>query len=74
MDWSQHQIPPMRLETRFGDRLVPAFCERPRSVWQMVAEAATKNPDGEALICGERRLTWREVARQSAEIAAGLQA
>jgi long-chain acyl-CoA synthetase len=74
MDWSQHQIPPMRLEARFGDRLVPAFCERPRSVWQMVAEAATKNPDGEALICGERRLTWREVARQSAEIAAGLQA
>src|ERR1700751_5954478 len=74
MDWSQQRVPPMRLETRLGDRLVPAFCERPRSVWQMVAEAATKNPDGEALICGERRLTWREVARQSAEIAAGLQA
>jgi len=74
MDWSQHLIPPMRLEARFGDRLVPVFCERPQSVWQMVAEAAAKNPDGEALVCGERRLTWREVARRSAEIAAGLQA
>jgi long-chain acyl-CoA synthetase len=74
MDWSQHPIPPMRLEARFGDRLIPAFCERPRSVWQMVADAAAKNPDGEALACGERRLNWREVARRSAEIAAGLQA
>src|SRR5579883_1908062 len=74
MDWSQHQIPPMRLEARFGDRLVQAFCERPRSVWQMVEQAVAKNPDGEALVCGARRLTWREVATASAEIAAGLQA
>ena len=29
MDWSQHAIPAMRLEPRFGDRIVPAFCERP---------------------------------------------
>jgi long-chain acyl-CoA synthetase/feruloyl-CoA synthase len=74
MDWSQHQIPPMRLEARFGDRLVPAFCERPRTVWQMVADAAARNPDGEALVCGARRLTWREIAKASAEIAAGLRA
>ena len=31
MDWSQHAIPPMRLEPRFGDRVVPAFCERPKA-------------------------------------------
>jgi len=74
MDWSQHPIPPMRLEARFGDRLVPAFRERPRSIWQMVEEAVANNPHGEALVCGGDRLTWREVARRSAEIAAGLQA
>jgi long-chain acyl-CoA synthetase len=74
MDWSRHPIPPMRLEARFGDRLVPVFAERPRSVWQMVEQAAARNPDGEALVCGERRMDWREVARRSAEIAAGLQA
>ena len=39
MDWSQHAIPPMRLEPRFGDRIVPAFCERPKSIPAMVAEA-----------------------------------
>jgi acyl-CoA synthetase (AMP-forming)/AMP-acid ligase II len=64
----------MRLEARFGDRMVPAFCDRPKSVWQMVAEAAAKNPDGEALVCGETRLPWREVERRSARIAAGLKA
>jgi len=74
MDWSQHQIPSMRLEARFGDRLVPVFAERPRNLWHMVEQAVAKNPDGEALVCGARRLTWREVARASAEIAAGLRA
>jgi long-chain acyl-CoA synthetase len=38
----------------------------------MVADAALKNPDGEALVCGEQRLTWREVVQQSAHVAAGL--
>ncbi len=71
MDWSQPFIPAMRLEARFGDRVVPAFCERPKSIWAMVADAALTNPDGEALVCGEQRLTWREVAQRSAEIAAG---
>jgi long-chain acyl-CoA synthetase len=73
MDWSRYSIPAMRLEARFGDRVVPAFCERPKSIWAMVADAAAKNPDGEALVCGDRRMTWREVAQQSAQIAAGFQ-
>src|SRR6202049_1980770 len=72
MDWSRTSIPAMQLEARFGDRVVPAFCERPKSIWAMVADAASKNPDGEALVCGDRRLTWREVAQQSARVAAGL--
>src|ERR1700682_4548543 len=73
MDWSQHSIPAMRLEPRFGDRIVPAFCDRPQNIWAMVTDAAAKNPDGEALVCGDRRMKWREVARQSAQIAAGFQ-
>src|SRR6476659_6043354 len=72
MDWSHYPIPAMQLEARFGDRIVPAFCQRPRSIWEMVSDAASRNPDGEALVCGVRRMTWREVAQQSAQIAAGL--
>jgi long-chain acyl-CoA synthetase len=72
MDWSHSPMPAMRFEARFGDRVVPAFCERPHSVWQMVARAASTNPNGEALVCGARRMSWREVARASAQVAAGL--
>ena len=74
MDWSQYSIPAMQLEARFGDRVVPAFCERPKSIWAMVADATARNPDGEALVCGVRRMTWREVAQQSACVAAGFKA
>jgi long-chain acyl-CoA synthetase len=73
MDWSHVSIPPLQREARFSDRVVPAFCERPRSVWAMVTDAVSRNPDGEALICGDRRMTWREVAQQSVRIAAGMQ-
>lgn len=71
MDWSQYSVPAMRLESRFGDRVVPAFDSRPASIWAMAAEAAAKNPGGEALICGDARMTWREVAEKSAQVAAG---
>src|ERR1700744_2213000 len=62
----------MQLPVRFGDRVVPVFGERPHSIWAMLSDAALRNPDGEALVCGDQRLTWREVAQQSAGVAAGL--
>jgi acyl-CoA synthetase (AMP-forming)/AMP-acid ligase II len=71
MDWSSVAIPPMRLEARFGDRVVPAFCERPKNLWAMVERAAARNGDGEALVCGEERLSWREVVLRAQQIAAG---
>jgi len=72
LDWSRHSIPAMQLQARFGDRVVPVFCERPRSIWAMVSDAALRNPEGEALVCGDIRLNWRAVVQQSGEIAAGL--
>jgi acyl-CoA synthetase (AMP-forming)/AMP-acid ligase II len=72
MDWSHYSIPAMQLEARFGDRIVPAFRERPKSIWAMLLDAAARNPDGEALVCGVRRMNWREVVQQSAQIAGGL--
>ena len=42
MDWSSYPIPPMRIEARFGDRVVSAFSERPKSIWAMVEEAASR--------------------------------
>jgi len=71
MDWSNFPIPAMRLEQRFGDRVVPAFVERPAHIWDMVARAAAKNPDAEAAVCGDKRMSWREVITASQRIAAG---
>jgi long-chain acyl-CoA synthetase len=71
MDWSQSQIPPMRFEARFGDRVVPAFTDRPASLWAMIAEASARNGDGEALVCGNVRLSWRQAVEQAARIASG---
>jgi long-chain acyl-CoA synthetase len=73
MDWSRYPIPALQLQARFGDRVVPVFGERPRSIWAMVSEAALRNPDGEALVCGDCRMTWRDVVQRSAQVAAGLQ-
>jgi acyl-CoA synthetase (AMP-forming)/AMP-acid ligase II len=63
----------MQLQARFGDRVVPVFGERPRNIWAMVSDAALRNPDGEALVCGDCRMTWRNVVQRSAQVAAGLQ-
>jgi long-chain acyl-CoA synthetase len=71
MDWSQHPIPAMQLQARFGDRVVAVFGERPRSIWAMISDAASRNPDGEALVCGDVRMNWREVVQRSQELAAG---
>ena len=71
MDWSQYPIPAMQLQARFGDRVVPVFGERPRSIWAMISDAASRNPDGEALICGDVRMNWREVVQRSKDVAAG---
>lgn len=74
MDWSHLTIPTMRREAWFGDRIVPAFADRPKSLWAMVATATVRSGANEALIRGEHRMTWNEVAEQSARIAAGLEA
>ena len=58
MDWSSYPIPAMRCESRFDDRVIPAFCERPHNIWAMVSDAVARNPDGEALVCGATRMTW----------------
>ena len=75
MQWSQHaEIKPMRCEQRFGDRVVPLFTDRPPTIWAMVEAAVARNGDGEAVVCGAVRLSWRQVADAAARIASGLHA
>jgi acyl-CoA synthetase (AMP-forming)/AMP-acid ligase II len=64
--------PRSRREAHFGDRVVPCFVERPRSVHALLAEAAARNPDGEALVCGAERLTWAEMQDATRRLAGAL--
>lgn len=65
-------VPPMRAEVHFGGRVVQCFAERPRSAYAMLEDALARNPDGEAIICGETRLTYASFDRLVAKCAAGL--
>jgi len=64
--------PPMRLEAHFGDRVVRCFTERPDSMFALLLDAVQRNPDGDALVCGEERLTYRGLLAQSGRVAGGL--
>ena len=61
-----------RYEAHFGDRVVRCFAQRPRSVHEIFAEAVARNGDGEALVCGEERLTWKALDERVGCVAQGL--
>jgi acyl-CoA synthetase (AMP-forming)/AMP-acid ligase II len=64
----------LRRERHYGDRVVACFPERPPTLAAMLAAAAGTRPDGEALVCGACRLTWRRLDERARRFAAGLQA
>lgn len=61
MSWSRDRFPAMRHERHYGTRVVECFAERPRNLFDLLAGSAARNPQGEALVAGSRRLTWGEL-------------
>lgn len=51
----------MRHEIHYGERVVRAFTDRPRTVDQMFRETAATAPDQTALVLGEGRFSYREL-------------
>jgi long-chain acyl-CoA synthetase len=68
------RVPAMRHERHYGDRVMRCFAERPRNAYDLLADAAARHPDGEAIVCRSERLTYRELAEAVAHCAAGLAA
>lgn len=65
--WSLHeawlgQVPSIRAERHFDNRIVRCFADRPSSTFDLLVEAVQRNPDGEAMVCGEQRLSYRQFA------------
>lgn len=70
-DWGD-LWPDMRLESHYGDRVVPCFAHRPRNLYELLQEAVKNNPSGDALVCGAERLRYSELQQQSSRLATGL--
>ena len=73
MDWLG-DVPALRNERHFDDRVMRCFAERPASVGAMLAEAVARNPNGDAVVCGARRLTYAELETAVATAAGALRA
>jgi long-chain acyl-CoA synthetase len=72
MAWPDDPLPAIRQELHFGDRLVRCFVDRPRSLCGLLETAALRDPDALALVDGEVRLSYRDLAGQVERLAAGM--
>ncbi len=60
------------VESHFGRTGTKCFSDRPSDLNIMVQEAVDRNPDGEALVCNDTRLTYCQLDNQISAVAAGL--
>ena len=74
MEWTLAALPKSRREAHYGDRVVSCFADRPASLLHMLKEAVAENPDGEAVVCGDARWSWKEVDARTATVAGALAA
>jgi len=67
-------VPPMRHERHYGNRVMRCFVERPANAFDLLSAAAARNGDGEAIVCGAERLSYRQFLAMVEACAAGLAA
>ena len=67
-------VPPMRHERHYGDRVMRCFSERPGNAFALLGAAAARNPGGEAIVCGEERLSYAQFSATVEQCAGGLAA
>ncbi len=71
-NWPAQITDRIATETHFGRTGIKCFSDRPSNLNAMVQEAIDRNPDGEALVCDDVRLTYRALDDQINAVAAGL--
>jgi long-chain acyl-CoA synthetase len=62
--WKEYDLPAMRAESHFGDRIVQCFAQRSRSVYELLGSAAERFPDHVALVFEGQRWTYRDLERK----------
>ncbi|WP_341899028.1 class I adenylate-forming enzyme family protein [Ferrovibrio terrae] len=74
MAWQLDDSIAIRNEAHFGDRVVRCFTDRPVHSYDIFARTLAAHPDNEALVAGDNRLTYRQLAAESDAVAGGLAA
>jgi acyl-CoA synthetase (AMP-forming)/AMP-acid ligase II len=74
MNWTLPAGVTVREERHFGDRAVRCFIDRPQTVYEAFQRARQARPHAEALVCGETRLTFAQLAEHAGGMAAALAA
>lgn len=69
--WLSCNLPGVRVEAHFGDRLVRTFEPRARSIHALLAHTVLHRADHLAVVCESQRLTWRALNDQVASVATG---
>jgi long-chain acyl-CoA synthetase len=64
----------MRNEAHFGERVVRCFADRAPDCFSLFEAAVARAPEGEALVAGAMRLSYRELNEWIERVAAGLSA
>ena len=72
--WHGYPVPALRHEALYGDRVVPCFAERPKSLHALFANSLTRRPSAQALVFEGQRWTYAQCEAISARLAAGLAA
>jgi len=74
MKWHKSIIDCIGEETHFDGYKLRCFTRRPANLNAMFAEALTRNRDGEAVVCVDTRLNYKQLDQKVAVLAAGLHA
>ncbi|CAN7230740.1 AMP-binding protein [Pseudorhodoferax sp. LjRoot39] len=72
--WHSVELPPMREEAVYGDRVVRCFVERPPSMHALLARAVALHPDQDAVVHDGQRWSYGALDAEVARIAGGLAA
>src|ERR1700716_1269428 len=70
--WLGGPLPAMRREAHYGDRVIQCFVHRPRGLFDLFANAVQRNPEGEAIVFEEQRISWRELDQKVSSVAGAL--
>ncbi|MCC7273365.1 MAG: acyl--CoA ligase, partial [Alphaproteobacteria bacterium] len=68
-DWN---VPVLISDERHFGRPMRCFAERPRSLYQLLADAVARAPQREAVVAEDGRATWADLDRMAGRVAANL--